>query len=180
MLICYTLNNVCTLHTIGFCNTTFTAIFHKNQPYVFQHSTLTQSHTQTHTQHINTSTPTEASNHKQYAQARTRGNVLGRFRTLLRQVPDFFFLFFPFFFTQRMKITHLLERRIFLRNSYSYKVHFTLQWMDAIIKKSWIINSQHLFYSHVDCEWCREYFTCFFSFQLWFSKQVFSALYFFF
>lgn len=51
----------------------------------------THIHTHIHTHNINTSTPTEASNHKQYTQARTRGNVLGRYRTLLRQVPDFSF-----------------------------------------------------------------------------------------
>lgn len=98
MLICYTLNNVCTLHTIGFANTTFTAVFHEKTEPTYSDTVRSPSRTCTHTQHINTSTPTEASNHKQYAQARTRGNVLGRYRTLLRQVPDLsFVLFFSFF-----------------------------------------------------------------------------------
>lgn len=72
------------------CNTTFTAV--KTNP-TCSDTVRSLSHTCTHTQHINTSTPTEASNHKQYTQARTRGNVLGRYRTLLRQVPDLYFLF---------------------------------------------------------------------------------------
>lgn len=51
----------------------------------------------------------------------------------MRQVPDLY----SFFCAE--------NENFFLNNSYSYKVHFTLQWMDVIIKKDFffIINSQH-------------------------------------
>lgn len=45
VLTCYRLNNVCTLHTLDFCNT-FRALIHKKKKkiYVFQHRWLTQFH----------------------------------------------------------------------------------------------------------------------------------------
>ena len=61
--ICYTLNNVCTLHTIGFFATRhLTAVFftRKKRPHVFQHRTLNSvarapQHTHTHARtHTNT------------------------------------------------------------------------------------------------------------------------------
>lgn len=135
--ICFTLNNVCTLHTIGFATQHLLQSVTRTNP-TYSNTVRSLSHTCTHTrahtrtQHINTSTPTEASNHKQYTQARTRGNVLGRYRTLLRQVPDFYIYIYVFFCAEN-EITQLLDRRIFLNNSCCYKVHFTLQWMDIII-----------------------------------------------
>lgn len=128
-----------TYHPI--CKTTLTAVVHENQPYKFQHCTLTQLHVHPHIQHINTGMPTEAGIHWQYTQARTRGNVRGWYRTLSRHVPDLYIcMYISSFFAQRKKSLNFLEEGSLW--TLSDKVHFTLQWMDIILKKSWIINSQ--------------------------------------
>lgn len=135
--ICCTLNNVCTRHTTGFATQHLLQSFTKTNP-TLSNTIRSLSRTCTHTQHINTSTPTEANGHKQYTKAHTRGNDLGRYRTLLRQVPDFY----RDFCTEN-EITRLLARRIFRNITESHKVHFTLPWRDVFIEKSLIRKSQH-------------------------------------